>query len=93
MRFIRTFGPSLSIAGKEHGRYGNYGLAQLSFAYSLRLLLQAIRLQWQFELSKAWLEQYYGKASQYMQIFEANREIISDPNKIYPGQKIRIPLD
>ena len=38
-------------------------------------------------------KQYYGKASQYMRIFEANREIISDPNKIYPGQKIRIPLD
>ena len=38
-------------------------------------------------------KQFYGKASQYMRIFEANREIISDPNKIYPGQKIRIPLD
>jgi nucleoid-associated protein YgaU len=38
-------------------------------------------------------KQFYGKSSQYMRIFEANREIISDPNKIYPGQKIRIPLD
>lgn len=38
-------------------------------------------------------KQFYGKASKYMLIFEANREIISDPNKIYPGQKIRIPLD
>lgn len=38
-------------------------------------------------------KKYYGKASQYMRIFEANRDIISDPNKIYPGQKIRIPLD
>lgn len=38
-------------------------------------------------------EHYYGKASAYTRIFEANREIISDPNKIYPGQKIRIPLD
>ncbi len=38
-------------------------------------------------------KQYYGKASQYMRIFDANREIISDPNKIYPRQKIRIPLD
>lgn len=38
-------------------------------------------------------KRYYGKASAYMRIFEANREIISDPNKIYPGQKIRIPLD
>lgn len=38
-------------------------------------------------------KKYYGKASQYMRIFEANRDIISDPDKIYPGQKIRIPLD
>ncbi len=38
-------------------------------------------------------KEYYGKASQYTRIFDANREIISDPNKIYPGQKIRIPLD
>jgi len=38
-------------------------------------------------------KRYYGNASKYTTIFEANRDIISDPNKIYPGQKIRIPLD
>jgi nucleoid-associated protein YgaU len=38
-------------------------------------------------------KRYYGKASAYMRIFEANRELIKDPDKIYPGQKIRIPLD
>lgn len=38
-------------------------------------------------------KKYYGSASKYMKIFEANREIISDPNVIHPGQKIRIPLD
>jgi nucleoid-associated protein YgaU len=38
-------------------------------------------------------KRYYGNASKYMKIFEANKNIISDPNKIYPGQKIRIPLD
>ena len=38
-------------------------------------------------------KQFYGQASQYMRIFEANRDIIDDPNKIFPGQKIRIPLD
>lgn len=38
-------------------------------------------------------KKFYGKASAYMRIFEANRDIISDPNKIYPGQKIRIPKD
>jgi nucleoid-associated protein YgaU len=37
-------------------------------------------------------KQFYGKASEYTKIFEANRELIKDPNKIYPGQKIRIPL-
>ena len=26
-----------------------------------------------------------------MRIFEANKDIISDPNKIYPGQVLRIP--
>jgi len=24
-------------------------------------------------------------------IFEANKPMLSDPNKIYPGQKLRIP--
>lgn len=38
-------------------------------------------------------KKFYGKASAYMKIFEANKDIISDPNKIYPGQKIRIPMD
>jgi nucleoid-associated protein YgaU len=38
-------------------------------------------------------KRYYGKASEYPRIFEANREIIKDPNLIFVGQKIRIPLD
>lgn len=38
-------------------------------------------------------KKYYGKASAYPRIFEANREVIKDPNKIYVGQKIRIPMD
>jgi len=38
-------------------------------------------------------KKYYGKAGDYPRIFEANREVIKDADKIYPGQKIRIPLD
>ncbi len=38
-------------------------------------------------------KKYYGSAGKYLKICEANRDIIKDPNKIYPGQKIRIPLD
>jgi nucleoid-associated protein YgaU len=33
----------------------------------------------------------YGNAMDYPKIFEANREVIKDPDLIYPGQKIRIP--
>jgi nucleoid-associated protein YgaU len=36
---------------------------------------------------------YYGKGSQYPRIFAANREVIKNPDLIYPGQKIRIPMD
>ena len=36
-------------------------------------------------------KKFYGDANQYNKIFEANREVIKDPNLIYPGQKIRIP--
>ena len=36
-------------------------------------------------------KQYYGDAMKYPVIFEANREVIKDPNLIYPGQQIRIP--
>jgi nucleoid-associated protein YgaU len=38
-------------------------------------------------------KKFYGKASLYTRIHEANKELIPDPNKIYPGQKIKIPLD
>lgn len=33
----------------------------------------------------------YGDAMKYPQIFEANRPMLSDPDKIYPGQVLRIP--
>ena len=36
---------------------------------------------------------YYGKANDYPRIFEANREVIKNPDLIYPGQKIRSPMN
>ena len=33
----------------------------------------------------------YGDPNKYMVIFEANKPMLSDPNKIYPGQVLRIP--
>lgn len=36
-------------------------------------------------------KKYYGDANKYQAIFEANRPMLSHPDKIYPGQKLRIP--
>ncbi|MDB5819476.1 MAG: ygaU [Rhizobacter sp.] len=36
-------------------------------------------------------QQEYGNASQYNKIFEANKPMLSNPDKIYPGQVLRIP--
>ena len=34
---------------------------------------------------------HYGDAMKYPKIFEANKPMLSDPDKIYPGQVLRIP--
>jgi nucleoid-associated protein YgaU len=34
---------------------------------------------------------HYGNANSYMKIFEANKPMLSHPDKIYPGQLLRIP--
>jgi nucleoid-associated protein YgaU len=34
---------------------------------------------------------YYGDANKYPLIFEANKPMLSSPDKIYPGQMLRIP--
>jgi nucleoid-associated protein YgaU len=36
-------------------------------------------------------KELYGNASEYMKIFEANRDVLSDPHKISPGQTLKIP--
>jgi nucleoid-associated protein YgaU len=36
-------------------------------------------------------KKYYGDANKYNAIFEANKPMLSSPDKIYPGQKLRIP--
>ena len=36
-------------------------------------------------------KEYYGNANAYPKIFEANKPMLSHPDKIYPGQTLRIP--
>lgn len=36
-------------------------------------------------------EKHYDNGAKYTEIFEANKPMLSDPDKIYPGQVLRIP--
>jgi nucleoid-associated protein YgaU len=36
-------------------------------------------------------KQFYGDAMKYPVIFEANKPMLKDPDRIYPGQVLRIP--
>jgi nucleoid-associated protein YgaU len=36
-------------------------------------------------------KQFYGDANKYKKIFDANRDQLKDPDKIQPGQVLRIP--
>lgn len=36
-------------------------------------------------------QKFYGKASAWTRIYEANKDVIKDPDLIHPGQKLRIP--
>jgi nucleoid-associated protein YgaU len=33
----------------------------------------------------------YGNANEWKQIFEANKDVLKDPDKIFPGQKLKLP--
>jgi uncharacterized protein YidB (DUF937 family) len=36
-------------------------------------------------------KQFYNDSNQWQRIFDANRNILNDPNRIFPGQHLRIP--
>ena len=33
----------------------------------------------------------YGDANEWKRIFDANQDVLENPDKIYPGQKLKIP--
>lgn len=36
-------------------------------------------------------KEHYGRAGAWREIFEANRDVIEDPDRIFPGQVIKLP--
>lgn len=66
------------------------GMASAGAAGSPGGGLQTYTVQSGDTLSKI-AQQFYGDAKQYNRIFEANRDQLSDPDRIKPGQKLKIP--
>jgi len=38
-------------------------------------------------------KKFYGTTKKWMQIYEANKDVLKTPNRVYPKQILRIPLD
>ena len=36
-------------------------------------------------------KQFYGNANQWKRVYEANKDVIKNPDLIYPGQTFKIP--
>ncbi len=73
-----------------------FGISEVN-ADELTTPEQTVEVQY-YEIAKGdslWkiAKQFYGNGNDYPKIFEANKEVIKDPDLIYPGQKIRIPMD
>ena len=64
--------------------------ADISIDSSLPVPMQTYTVKSGDSLSKI-AKQYYGDAMAYNKIFEANRDQLSDPNLIKPGQVLKIP--
>ena len=66
-------------AGAAHGSAGGEGWQSRTYTVQSGDTLSKIA------------KEFYGEAGKYHQIFEANQPMLKDPDKIYPGQVLRIP--
>lgn len=96
---VRLSGEAESAAAKEKAVLlaGNVEGVGEVFADNVTAPPQAVTVEY-YEIQKgdtlsAIAKRFLGNARDYPKIFEANREVIKDPDLIYPGQKIRIPSD
>ena len=72
-----------------------FGISEVN-ADELTTPEQTVEVQY-YEIAKGdslWkiAKKFYDNGNDYPKIFEANKEVIKDPDLIYPGQKIRIPM-
>ena len=61
------------------------------FSFSALHFRQAQILEFDRQRVAKIAKEFYGNANAYQQIFEANKPMLKHPDKIYPGQVLRIP--
>ena len=83
-------GKAILIAGNMEGVSQLVNNMSLEIAADITPEVEYYEIQSGDTLSKL-AATYYGDPAAYMQIFEANREVIGEPDLIFVGQKIRIP--
>jgi len=79
-------GKVITLKGKAESREAaNLAMQKIDQAVKADNIVNAI------EVEKATEPVIDGKASDYMKIFEANRDILDNPDLIKPGQNLKIP--
>lgn len=82
----------LEVARKEIDRLRGGAIKPLSYSAPATVTsANKIHLVQEGETLGGIATKYYGTPAKFNSIFEANSNILSDPNKIYPGQKLVIP--
>lgn len=79
-----------SVASTEQSLGGSGGAGGLGSASGGEAASQFYTVKSGDTLSRI-AKEFYGEANKYPQIFEANKPMLKDPDKIYPGQMLRIP--
>ena len=79
--------PTPVAAGSQFGSNPSFGSPIGTTSASEQRMHDVVGGDTLSELAK----KYYGDASKYNRIFEANRDQLSDPDKIRVGQRLKIP--
>jgi nucleoid-associated protein YgaU len=91
---LSTSGQSVTIAEKIALAVGNVGGVE-TVNNNMRVTVSTPPSKYHTVVSGDSLSKiagkYYGDVQKYNTIFEANKPMLSDPDKIYPGQVLRIP--
>ena len=85
-----TSGQSVPLAGSTAPAGGSQTVARASANESTGWVSKTYTVEKGDTLSGI-AKKMYGNANKYHQIFEANKPMLKDPDKIYPGQVLRIP--